>query len=889
MEFLTSADRRHLFGRSEKTRELLDRIDANVITLLLGNSGSGKTSLIHAGLFPDAFAQGWIPIYTRPLGFPQSDIVASFQASVFEGPPSYRGSLIPLIGQAITAAGGRRLMLVIDQFEDILTARDHEEADRLVADLRAIRYLDEANVRVLVSYRADLEARLGYYWQLISGSPQGLPRVYISGINSEEAWRSIGTACDDLGIRLDLSRAEELQIRQDLVASSQMLGETGVHPPYIQMFIDHIWRTVQSRCAPYRFQDYLATGAMDGVAGGYLTRQLTYAEDREGHIRGILASLVRSYGVKAQKSLGELATDVGLSENMCEVLLERLIDLRLVRHIENQYEVAHDFLAREISAKLVDSEEREFKRFRELLTTKAEAFDTTRAELTDEEVLVLFKHKERVLPSDAELRLILASWAGGTAPGLFWLLAAPASRLLELVRAQEQDEGITEDERTALVLLRRKLSDAPLRDEDWSVFQRYRLASEIAGLLADHGRECPDAVLTWALRSRHRNVRAAATEAVADRVKGGQWEWVSKLRKSTSAHLRNAYEDLVLREDISSPSDNGSPESRRSLCEFALLQQVARARNAPEARASLKALRTFRPKGRSWLIAQGLADRRVRGLEAILNRLRRLGADKGAVLLNPIRGRLSVDQMRALLRAYVRSNDEEARHMDSASYRLRDVCERRAQALAEAVLRTATRRHLSPLRATLRRVKLTPSAQTLALALVSYGSARDISLVIKRVANAAYEVRYWFQIEIARAVGKRMTEIGAHISPALSAACRRKAFWEHPAAQGTKFPRNELLPIRNAANRTLYLRLVAHAVIGAARVEDCDLLCRLARHEFRMISRAAGIRFAALAGDEGIRMLQSGAMDAIQRGEAESLASAIRDAEIEQFGLAHLW
>jgi hypothetical protein len=56
MEFLTSADRRHFYGRTEKTKELVGVVEANGITLLLGNSGTGKTSLIHAGLFPDAVA-----------------------------------------------------------------------------------------------------------------------------------------------------------------------------------------------------------------------------------------------------------------------------------------------------------------------------------------------------------------------------------------------------------------------------------------------------------------------------------------------------------------------------------------------------------------------------------------------------------------------------------------------------------------------------------------------------------------------------------------------------------------------------------------------------------------------------------------------------------------
>jgi hypothetical protein len=123
MEFLTSADRRHLYGRGEKIKELLDRIDANQITLLLGNSGSGKTSLIHAGLFPAAIGSVWFPVYTRPLGLPRSDVVSGLLASVFKGPHSYRGALLGPLEQAADAVAPRRLLLIIDQFEDVLTSR----------------------------------------------------------------------------------------------------------------------------------------------------------------------------------------------------------------------------------------------------------------------------------------------------------------------------------------------------------------------------------------------------------------------------------------------------------------------------------------------------------------------------------------------------------------------------------------------------------------------------------------------------------------------------------------------------------------------------------------------------------------------------------------------
>jgi hypothetical protein len=889
MEFLTSADRQHFYGRDQKVEEVLHRIDSSPITSLLGNSGSGKTSLIHAGLFPAAIENGWLPVYTRPLGLPRNDIATALLASIFEGTPSYRGSLVTPLEQAIVAADPLRLMLIIDQFEDVLTAREQEETDRLVADLRTVRALDDFRMRVLVSYRADLEARLGRFWQLISGSPEGLARVYLAGISPDEAWKCVEGVCEELQINLDLADAEEVQVKKDLLSFSASHGEEGVYPPYIQMFIDHVWRKVRDRPNSYRFEDYLAAGGMEGVTGGYLARQLAYAQDTEGRTRAVLVSLVRSYGVRAQKSLQEIASDTGIAEQECDVLLERLIDLRLVRHVRDLYEVAHDFLAHEISAKLVDLEEREFKRIRELLMSKAAAFNTTRSLLTVEELLMLFKHKERVLPSDGELRLILASWAREEGPGLYWLLSAPSSRVLELTRAEEREEDVEVEGRAMLALLRRKLSGTRLQRKDWLLFRTYRLGVEMAALLSIEPLEVPDRVLSWALRSKHRSVRTAAFEAVAHKVASGRRKWIVDLWKSSSPFKRRPYELLSLREDLPVSLNCSSANIPRPVQEFTLLQRIARSQAPPEMRASLRTLKKFRPKARTWLFARGIAMLRTRGLRPILETLSKLRANKIAILLSSVHGDLTREDFGALLEAYLHWNAKEAELSEVPSRRGRALYEDKATAIAEAVLRAATERNLTQLRHVFGRITLTPSAQCYVLALLRLGTTKDVLSIIKKVERAPYGIRYWFQIEIAHAIERRMTELGGQVPVALLRIQGKKAFWEDPRGEWRRFLRSDLLPLTYQNNRALYLRMVAHAMIGAARRENADLLKKLAQHGYRMIARAAAIRLTRLAEDVGVRMLQSAATEAIEQGNAESFAVALRDAEIQRFGLAELW
>ncbi len=134
---------------------------------------------------------------------------------------------------------------------------------------------------------------------------------------------------------------------------------------------------------------------------------------------------------------------------------------------------------------------------------------------------MLFKHKERVLPSDGELKLILASWAKQSGPGLHWLIGSPPSRLVELIRAEEGRDDIEPEDRAMLALLCCKVGGSPLQIRDWSLFRRYRLGMELAGMLSTAPLECPDEVIMWALRSTHRTVRDAALEAVDQKVANG--------------------------------------------------------------------------------------------------------------------------------------------------------------------------------------------------------------------------------------------------------------------------------------------------------------------------------------------------------------------------------
>lgn len=883
MEFITSEYRGYLFGRETEIAQLIDRLQNSPILLLLGDSGAGKTSLIHAGLVPKVTNESWRVIYTRPFGLPRTDIGQQIQATVFETRPTYHGSIVPLLGQVTGLLVDRNVLLIIDQFEDVLMSRDRREIETLIADLGKIRELLMPSLRVLVSYRADLEGRLGEFWQTISGSPQGLPRVYLGGISLHESWAGIEQIASGLSITLDLNESERARLKEDLFGVSKAAGYDAVYPPYIQMFADHIWLSSGRAQKSYRFRDYLGSGSMAGVIGGYLTRQLRHAQDSQGHIQPVLISLVRSYGVKAQRTFDEIMDDTGLGEQDCEIAVEKLIDLRLVRHIGEFYEITHDFIAKVITSELVDSEEKEFKRFRELLTSKGAAYETTRSPLTAEELLMLYKHMERVIPSESEGRLLLISWLAQNGPALYWLMNIEPAKLLAWLRVEFDREDIGSEEKLANIIVRRKLDQKPLQKDDYLAFRSYTLSSEMASLILSDRLQVPSEVLAYSLRHGREDLQHSAREVLAEKVDNGELDWIQKLRQSKSEAFREAYYELVLRDDVAAPDER--QRKTKVVKEFGILKDIASAGSPSDAQKTFKTLKAIRPPEHVLLFGMGLLLVRQGRMDMLLDRVVKGSKKKVLPMLGAVGGQLSSDSLKLVLGKYLEFNAGEADRYD------KPAAFARANATSYAIFRATAPANVTHVRKLIKNVRLTPSSRQIVLALLKYGTLRDFKLVLDLIASAGDKVDYWNHTELAVEAARQLERTGQEGVPKfLREITKRKEFWEYYDTRDRETaPDKDLLPLRHADNRALFIRLAGFGLIGAAGKGNEELLMDLATHEYGLIARAAAVKMVRLFGEHALHKLSKRIEKVLSEGHPQPFAEALRCAEIQHYGFLNLW
>jgi len=518
MDYFTQADALHFKGRDDDTRALWKRVMAVPVTLLVGESGVGKTSLIYAGLFPLLHQARWRTAYIRPFDDPDRFVVHDLWRALaeLESEPPTGVTIAEALARAGRAVGDRKLLVVLDQFEDVARVALPEMLDGVRRALVAVQAGRFRNLRLLVSYRADAEAVLGPLFQEVAGSDRGLPRLYLQPLSRAGARAALeaGFAQAQVGV------GDSLLMDTIADALEVQTSTAGVYPPYVQMVGETLCRAARAENESILTEElYRERGGCEGIIGRYLLQRLAEFGEREEAARRVLVALVRSTGVKGQRPFEELQAEAGLdTERLAQVLAE-LVDRRMVRHLGGgEYEIVHDHLASLVDREIVSAQERELKELQEFLELRARAYARHHVLLQPVDMARLYGVREQISPTDDQMRLLLHSCLSGEGPAWFWLREAPKARVVSLLRDALAMPILSLRRNAASALAQMAGRDAlpdlreMLKDEDRDV--RLAAAEALAQILQQMGRDAvPD--LLEMLKDEDRAARRAPGRALA--------------------------------------------------------------------------------------------------------------------------------------------------------------------------------------------------------------------------------------------------------------------------------------------------------------------------------------------------------------------------------------
>jgi len=548
MEYYGEGLSRLFFGRESELEVLEKQVLNHKMSLLIGTSGVGKTSLLCAGLLPRLREIGWSLAWVRPLTEPIQNLKRFVWAQLLEGNPPDELDFPSVVRAAAIAQNGRRLLVIIDQFEDVLAARNPGDVSTLTADLFNIFNMAQANLAILLCYRGDVESELGAIWQTISGSPEGLPRTYLNPLNPDKARNVFDSTLTALGVKLDEGARSKPSLLEtmlgDLATESLVSGQSGIYPPFVQILIGHLFERKDKK-GIYHSQTYYAAGQTRKIIADFLLNQLKYLGAAIEIGKSILIALVSSYGTKTQKSLKEISAECLLPIVDVRDALSKLIDLRLARRVDDTYEIAHDFLARTIFSELVSPSHLETKKFKDLLASRAIAYDDTKACLTKAEHLHIYRVRNKILCTESEVRLLLASYLEGNGPIAYWGKNYSKVRLRDWTRhlmANSEPQFLQAAYRFLI-----RLGDKPQLSALAEAFSDYKQQAELAGYITNLATDADMELLVALNRKKAERVVRASEVALVRLATIGNTDLLIRMASSNSRNTSLAFERVALK------------------------------------------------------------------------------------------------------------------------------------------------------------------------------------------------------------------------------------------------------------------------------------------------------------------------------------------------------
>jgi hypothetical protein len=413
----TEESRGYFHGREEEVGELGRRVQRKLLTILFGQSGLGKTSILRAGIVPRLRPEGYCPVYVRIDYSPESPAPteqikqAIFRATESTGQWTKAGAAVE--GESLWEflhhrddilrdASGKTVipLLIFDQFEEIFTLAQADDAGRgraaaFIEDLadlvenRPPKALEaklesddtitdrfdfgRADYRILIALREDYLAHLESLKGVMPSITQN--RMRLARMNGQQALAAVMKP----GGALVSQEVAESIVR--FIAGGSELRNAEVEPSLLSLICRELNNTRIAQGRSEISADLLA-GSHDTILAEFYERALA---DQPAAVRKVIEDqLLTESGYReslAEERLLKAFAAAGAAPDALATLVNRRL-LRIEERLDvRRVELTHDVLCGVVKAsrelrlerEALDEAERqlEAQRAREAATRKA--------------------------------------------------------------------------------------------------------------------------------------------------------------------------------------------------------------------------------------------------------------------------------------------------------------------------------------------------------------------------------------------------------------------------------------------------------------------------------------------------------------------------------------
>lgn len=332
-------DARWFAGRERLVAELVARLAGSRLLALVGASGSGKSSALHAGLLAALAADvlpgsgGWRVVSLRPGAHPLRELARRSLG------PTGRDDVADLLTHLVTASGEHegRTVVVVDQFEEVWTVCTSEtERTQFLDTLADLATDPRSSVCVVLAVRADFMGELADNDTLRALVGDGT--VLVGPMTPAEVRRAVERPAASARLALDDGLADTV------------VSDAGDEPgllPLLSTAMAQLWERRDGQALTYAA--YVGLGGLSGAIA--TVAEETYAglsEDEQDTTRLLLLRLAGpGDGAGVTRRRVPLREVESLPHSGIRQVVEELAAARLLTVSDGHVEVAHEALFRE--------------------------------------------------------------------------------------------------------------------------------------------------------------------------------------------------------------------------------------------------------------------------------------------------------------------------------------------------------------------------------------------------------------------------------------------------------------------------------------------------------------------------------------------------------------